>query len=170
MRVNVTPVRRGLALVGGIALCGCNEPQPISLEGADRAVAGNVADTAPAPNLHPDPLPVPLTTEQTLNVCKAGVAILMGRDPKIMRAMPLTDGLTRIEYRRQSDRKLWKSDCRVEGNRVITRGVDQFGNDGPGRWRDGLEDEVITFKIDGDNVTVHDDYGDGSSDDRTYRF
>ncbi len=112
----------------------------------------------------------PLTLSQAANVCKAGVGILMGRDPKTMTAKALPNEITRIEYKRPSDGKLWKHECRIDGDRVITRGVDMFGNDGPGRWRDGLDDEVITFKIAGDTVAVHDDYGDGSTDDRTYRF
>lgn len=94
----------------------------------------------------------------------------MGRDPKTMTAKALPNEITRIEYKRPSDGKLWKHECRIDGDRVVTRGVDMFGNDGPGRWRDGLDDEVITFKIAGDSVAVHDDYGDGSMDDRTYRF
>lgn len=170
MRTSLAPVCRGFALVGVVTLCGCNEPQPTSPEDANIAVAGNVVMTAPTPSLHVDPSPVPLTATQTANVCKAGVATLMGRDPKTMKAKPLPDQLTRIEYRRSSDRKLWKFDCRIDGNKVIMRGFDQFGNDGPGRWRDGPDDETITFVVDGDTVTVHDDYGDGSSDDRTYRF
>jgi hypothetical protein len=92
-------------------------------------------------------LPISLDATQASNVCKAGIAILMGRDPKTMKAKPLPGQMTRIEYRRPSDGKLWKHDCRIDGDRVVTRGVDMFGDDELGRWRDGLDDEVITLKL-----------------------
>lgn len=137
-----------------------------SNQAPDTAALDLPAATEPLSNTSPKPL----APAQAANVCKAGVAILMGRDPKTMKAKLLPDQITRIEYKRPSDGKLWKHECRIDGDRVVTRGVDMFGNDGPGRWRDGLNDEAITFKIAGNSVTVHDDYGDGSTDDRTYRF
>lgn len=103
-------------------------------------------------------------------VCKAGIAILMGRDPKTMTTTPQPDGLTRVQYRRPDDNKLWKTDCRIDGNRFLWRGIDSFGNDGPGRWRDGPDDEVITFTINKKTVTMNERYSDGSTTSETYRF
>jgi hypothetical protein len=101
-------------------------------------------------------------------MCRAGIAAEFGRSPKIMKASEVEEGLTRVEYRRPDDDKLWKSDCRIEGNRIVWRTVDAFSGSGPGRWRTSAEDDVLTFTIEGKSVTTTS--SDGSSANETYRF
>lgn len=137
-------------------------------EAAQQAVKD--AASNPPPNDSSKVAGLPLADKQRDMVCKAGIAILMGRDPKTMKTTRQPDGLTRVQYRRPDDNKLWKTDCRIEGNRVLWRGVDSFGNDGPGRWRDDPEDEVITFTLDGKVVAMTERFSDGSVVTETYRF
>ncbi len=111
-----------------------------------------------------------LTGKEREMVCKAGIAIMMGRDPKTMTAKPQGGGVTRIQYRRPDDNKLWKMDCRIDGNRFMWRGVDSFGNDGPGRWRNSPEDEVINFSISGKVITMTETFSDGSVVKESYQF
>ena len=102
-------------------------------------------------------------------VCRAAVAELNGRDPASMQVKDNAAGIVRVEYRRPDDNKLWKNDCRVEGDKLIWRGVDAFGHgSGPGRWREDPMDEVITFALDGSNVTINMTFSDGSSGSETY--
>lgn len=108
------------------------------------------------------------TADQRSMICRAGIAAVFGRDPKAMTVRDLGGDVTRVEYRRPDDHKLWKSDCRIDADRIVWRGVDAFGGNGPGRWRDGPDDESLTFKIDGRAVTTAS--SDGSSASETYRF
>lgn len=94
----------------------------------------------------------------------------MGRDPDTMAAKARSGGLVRVQYHRPDDNKLWKSECRLEGNRIIWRGVDSFGNDGPGRWRDLPEDGTLTFTLKGTIVAITEGYSDGTSSEETFRF
>lgn len=41
-----------------------------------------------------------------------------------------------ISYRRPADGKMFKYECRIDGEAIIWRGVDIFRpGEGPGRWR-----------------------------------
>jgi hypothetical protein len=106
------------------------------------------------------------TAKQTSMICRAGIAAEFGRDPKIMTAKTIDSGLMRVSYRRPDDRTLWKSDCRIEGDRIVWRTVDASPGSGPGRWRTGEYDDVLTFAIKGKSVTTHS--SDGSSASDTY--
>jgi len=103
-------------------------------------------------------------------ICRAGIAKVMGRDPKTMKATDKGQGITAVQYRRPDDNKLWKSECKLEGNRIVWRGVDSFGNDGPGRWRDRPDDGTLTFDVKGKRITVTETYSDGSVVPETFTF
>nr|WP_052814195.1 hypothetical protein [Sphingomonas melonis] len=127
------------------------------------------AESTAVPDMLASPMPTkPLTFAERSMICRAGIAAVMGRDPKTMKASKTSDDIIRIQYRRPDDGKLWKSECKLVGDRIVWRGVDSFGNDGPGRWRDGPYDEILTYTFDGNSVTTHS--SDGSSTNATYRF
>jgi hypothetical protein len=115
-----------------------------------------------------NPIPAAYTPNQLSMICKAGIAAEFGRNPKIMTSREIEPGMMRIEYRRPDDPKLWKNDCRVEGNRIVWRTVDASPGSGTGRWRTSENDDVLTFKLDGNAVTT--ESSDGSSASETYRF
>ena len=110
---------------------------------------------------------VNLSDADRIRVCKAGIAMIMGKSPSIMKAKADGD-IIHNQYERPDDGKLWKQDCRIEGNRIHWRGVDSFGASGPGRWRDSAEDEVLTYTLDGSKVKVVQTYSDGSKSEESY--
>lgn len=128
---------------------------------------GGIVINQTAAPIEPSAAPT-YTAGQRSMICRAGIAAVFGRDPKTMSARSLPDDLTRVEYRRPDDNKLWKSDCRIDGDRIVWRGVDAFGDNGPGRWRNGPADEILTFKLEGSAVTTNS--SDGSSASETYNF
>lgn len=145
------PVAGILAAIFGISQCSKTDPV------ASDATA--VAEQTSSPFY---------TADQRSMICRAGIAAVFGRDPKTMTVRDLGGDVTRIEYRRTDDHKLWKSDCRIDDDRIVWRGVDAFGDNGPGRWREGSDDEILTFKMEGNAVTTNS--SDGSSASETYNF
>ncbi|WP_145961049.1 hypothetical protein [Sphingosinithalassobacter portus] len=99
-------------------------------------------------------LPHTPTPVQIETACKDAIAKLFGQPVSIMKATD-QNGFLRVHYNRPDDGKLWTNDCRVEGDRIIWRGVE---NGAPGRWRNGPYDETITYQIEGDNVSVEVSY------------
>lgn len=98
-------------------------------------------------------------------VCRAAVAALNGRDPAIIKVERIENGIAHVGYVRPNDGKVWKNQCRVDGNRVVWASVDLNGpGTGPGRWRTDAEDEVVTYAVRANTVTVRITYSDGSTE------
>ena len=150
-----------VAVMGAILSgCGTNEPQNATHQSnSGNSVSG--ASPSPAPNL---------TSAQLASVCKAAIAETFAQPLKIMKIMSNEGGIVRIRYNRPSDGKRWTNDCRVEGGRIIWRTVDAFKGDGPGVWRIRPEDEVMTFRINGGNVTIITKYPDNAPTSSTYKM
>ncbi len=88
-------------------------------------------------------------------VCRAAIADMNGHPPRIVRVVNSSKGVVRVRYTRPSDGKVWTNDCRVEGDRVVWRTVDAFGRgSGLGRWRTHPADEVITYTIADDQLSI----------------
>lgn len=109
-----------------------------------------------------------LTPASLAKVCRAAIAHAMQKSPSIMKVKANEAGIVRIHYTRPDDGKLWKDDCRVSGNRVIWRAVDAFPGSGAGRWRDTAEDGIMTYRLNGDAVTMKEVFSDGSQATETY--
>ena len=73
-------------------------------------------------------------------VCKAAIAEIMGRDPRIVQIVRSDADVHYLSYVRQSDQSKWTYRCRVDGNRVI------WASD-PGRWRTDPRDGTVKFDI-----------------------
>jgi len=80
-------------------------------------------------------------------VCRATVATLYGRDPKIMKVDGNQGPVIFVSYVRPNDGTFWASKCKVDGNRVA------WGNR-DGRWRDNPLDEAVEYKITPTEVTI----------------
>lgn len=94
-------------------------------------------------------------------LCKAGISILMGRDPRIMK-IDSTDGeIVYLSYIRPDDRSLWSYRCKIEGNRIIWASS-------TGRWRTHPLDEVITFSVSGERLHLDQAYSDHSATKKTF--
>lgn len=79
-------------------------------------------------------------------ICKAGIATLMGRDPKIIKAKE-SDGLVQLSYIRKEDRSLWQYRCKIEGSAIVWASKE-------GRWRTDPADEKLRYRSTADSVTV----------------
>ena len=140
--------------------CGANEPQNVAHQSdSDNSVA--IGSPSSTPNL---------TSAQLASVCKAAIAETFAQPLNIMNIVNSEGGIVRIRYNRPSDGKRWTNDCRIEGNRIVWRSVDAFGGDGPGVWRTRPEDEVTTFRIEGDSVVITTKYPDNAPIHSTYKM
>lgn len=100
----------------------------------------------------------------TAAICKAGIAAVMGRDPKIIRAKDNGD-IVRLSYVRENDGSLWEYRCKIEGSEIIWATK-------TGRWRTDPADEKLRYKAGAKSVTVDYVSADGgviSSDTYTWR-
>ncbi|WP_236709399.1 hypothetical protein [Pseudomonas sp. Leaf127] len=86
-------------------------------------------------------------------ICKAAIAIEMGRDVKTMKATA-SGGNPEISYRR-SDGDTFRYQCQVSNGTVVWRG---FMNDTQdwGRWRSSYAegDSRLTYSVSGSKLTV----------------
>jgi len=175
MILNLTkPISRVhfLALVGAVSQLGACD----SNTNSDRAT--DQASTVEALNKQAEEL-VELATAAVTpskpslielgNVCRAAVAKMMGHPVSIMKAAANDGDVVRVQYNRPSDAKLWKADCRVSGDAISWRYVDATAGSGPGQWKSiGELGESMTFKTEGEDVTINQDFGGGSIDSTTY--
>lgn len=127
------------------------------------------AEPAPTP---PTNVPVQVLSAADLGrVCRATIGALNGRDPGIIQVTSVENDMAYVSYVRPDDGKVWKSRCRVDGDRVLWVAMDLSGpGSGPGRWRNDPEDEMITYAITGPTVTIKLRYSDGSGDEHAYQI
>lgn len=90
----------------------------------------------------------------TEDICKAAIAVEMGREVSTMKTV--TAGPEpEITYKRKADGKKFSYRCTLDGNRVVWK---TFLTDEKqwGRWRNGEYDSVITYAIQGDKLHIED--------------
>lgn len=156
-----------IALIGVnlLLLPGCSSPAPQPKQEEARPSAADLAKADADIGVKPvktEPV-APIDAKAAISVCKAGIAQLFGHSPKIMKAVPLGNGIVRISYKRPDDGKPFKNDCQLQGNRIMWRGVDISPSSGPGRWRNRSDDEILTYRLKGKSVELTTTYSDGSS-------
>lgn len=96
-------------------------------------------------------------------ICKAGVATVMGRDPNIMRIDREAQGVVYLSYVRGDDGSLWSYKCKIDGSLII------WGSD-TGRWRDNLADPTVTYRIQSETIQVQEKYSDGSTNKKSFKL
>jgi hypothetical protein len=94
-------------------------------------------------------------------ICKAGIAKIMGRDPAIIKIDRVALDAIYLSYVRSDDQSKWKYKCKLKDSRI------NWGSD-TGRWRTHPMDSKVTFKVSGNLITVTDVFSDGSSSSETY--
>ena len=52
-------------------------------------------------------------------ICKAGIGVVMGRDPKIIKVDRTESDATYLSYVRADDGKRWAYKCKIEGDKII---------------------------------------------------
>jgi hypothetical protein len=72
-------------------------------------------------------------------ICRAAIASVKGRDPKLMKVALIRDDVFFLTYTRPIDSFVWTYRCRIEGSRVVWA-------DEPGRWRNEPKDDKISFE------------------------
>lgn len=88
-------------------------------------------------------------------ICRTVIADMNGHPPRIVEVVSSAGGIVRVRYTRPSDGRVWTNECRIEGGRILWRTVDAFGpGSGLGRWRTDPRDEVFTYSIAGDRVSI----------------
>ena len=93
-------------------------------------------------------------------LCKAGIAVTMGRSASNMSASE-TGGIVDLSYVRD-DGTEWTYRCKVEGTRII------WGAPG-GRWRDTAADGILTYRETKDgSLRVTEKFQDGSTNSDTF--
>lgn len=94
-------------------------------------------------------------------ICKATIAMIMGRDPSIIRTDRVENGVVYLSYVRPDDGTRWTYRCRIDGKRVLWGSVD-------GRWRDHPDDEVVTYAVRGGQLHIEERYSDGSANQESF--
>ena len=97
--------------------------------------------------------------------CKAGIAMLFGRDPEIIKIEKVSGGTVYLHYIRPDDGKKWKYKCKLDGDQVIWASNDP---DSSGRWRTHPDDGVLTYQIQGSELRVQQMYSDGSREEASF--
>jgi hypothetical protein len=72
-------------------------------------------------------------------ICRAAIALIKGRDTKLMKVALIRDDVFFLTYTRPIDSFVWTYRCRIEGSRVVWA-------DEPGRWRNEPKDDKISFE------------------------
>ncbi|MDG4866468.1 hypothetical protein P8631_00380 [Guyparkeria sp. 1SP6A2] len=95
------------------------------------------------------------------DICVAGVAAIMGKNPNIVVIDGVKDEVVLLSYARDSDGTRWGFKCKVAGNRIIWGNAD-------GRWRTHKLDSAVYYQIKGDKVDVRERHSDSSSSTDSY--
>lgn len=155
----MTIFRSFLAISILLALCACEQEPSKNLSGLSEE-RGSRQLVDPDNSAAPVPL---LSARDLMRVCKAAQAFGVGRDVTSIKGKKIDENMVRLSYTRD-DGKPFQYDCRVEGEQVRTRMIDEAGpGTGPGQWSGS--GSTTTFRIRDDGVYVTEVYFDGSSDE-----
>lgn len=105
-------------------------------------------------------------------VCKAAIAENFGRGVRTMNSEKMGSKY-HITYIRPQDNTRWGNYCWVVGNRVLwqTDGSNNTGINGrPGRVRNTEWDEIITYSVKPNRLTINIRYPDGSAQTQVYKI
>lgn len=137
-----------------VLLVGCNAREGTPSPPLAAAVSTAAAQDAVAARTQPSRF-----TEA--QVCRATVAVVMGRDPSIIKVERISDGVVRLYYFRPDDGQRWDYRCRLEGQRAVWATAE-------GRWRTHPQDETIQFVSSGEALTIEQRFTDGSKSIKTF--
>ena len=134
-----------------LALAGCAESEPTENGTASKELLANsVSPTATV-----------LSNEDMVRVCRGGISFRNGTANARLKVGDVSDGIVRLSYTRD-DGKFFTYDCKLEGNMVRFRMIDEAGpGTGPGTWSG--KGSTTTFEIFPDAIEFQDQYMDGSN-------
>ena len=136
-------------------------PTFIDARDAGRAARGSSPQPTPSSSDAPTTQQQPQLSFTLSEVCRAGIAALMGREPSIISARQV-GGIAHLSYVRPDDGTRWSYRCRLVGARIL------WASD-TGRWRTHPADEVMSFnELSLDQLEVRLHFSDGSSAIKSY--
>ena len=103
---------------------------------------GSITGCSSQPKTDPDTL---------VNVCKSVVAAITTSNSHKSMSGRFSDGMSNVEYARDDDGKVFKSQCKFyptsdRTGAVVWRGVDVWEpGGGPGIWREREYDEIVEY-------------------------
>lgn len=95
------------------------------------------------------------------SICKGAISTIMGRDPAIIRVDKLSQPVVFLSYVWADDNTRWSYRCKLEGSRIFWATPD-------GRWRTHEADEVITFEVVKNTISIRQKFADGSESEDNY--
>jgi len=97
-------------------------------------------------------------------VCKAAIATMFRKSPSTINVENSSSPYV-LSYVRKPDNSTWKYRCKVQGNEIIWAG---WINGSWGRWRDDQNDAEVTYKVDGDQIQISEQYPGSSASTKSY--
>lgn len=143
--------RYALPMLAALALSACGKNTPEDAPPMAQAAPGSVAAASP-----------PLSAKDLVRVCRGGASFRNGTAVGRIKSKTTETNLVRIFYTR-TDGKFFAYDCKVEGNQVRFRMIDEGGpGSGPGIWSG--RGSKTTFVLLNGEIEFTDDFFDGSTD------
>lgn len=105
--------------------------------------------------------PVDLGSFDASEVCKAGIATTMGKNPSTVKFDGSNDEIYEFYYYRKSGGPRWEFRCKLKRDRIVWATP-------TGPWRDRSSDPVLEFAIEGNRISVAEIFSDGSSRSEIY--
>jgi hypothetical protein len=96
------------------------------------------------------------------DVARFAISTIMGQPPKKIK-VETVNGLYFVSYVRKSDSKLFEYKIKIDDNKIVWGNID-------GRWRDSEYDERISFKEEGNKLTITQAFSDGTSDEKVFKM
>ena len=95
------------------------------------------------------------------DICKSAVGAMFNKEPSIIKSKK-EEGLYKISYVRSSDNTSWDYKCKIGNGKVEWGSYD-------GRWRNHKLDSIVKYSVNGDILTIKDQYNDGSATVSKYK-
>jgi hypothetical protein len=95
------------------------------------------------------------------DVARFAMSSIMGQPSKKIKVR-LENELYYVSYIRKSDSQKFNYKIKIDGKTIVWASID-------GRWRDGQDDERISFEENDNKLTITQIYSDGSVDSKEYK-
>lgn len=102
----------------------------------------------------------------TGQICKAAISLIFDQSPDSISVTGM-GSIVELSYTRSVDNSYWKYRCKVESNEVIWAG---FVDGRWGRWRDGVYDAAITYRVSTNKVMVSERYPGAKASTKTFNL